>query len=373
MMKYKYKPGIIMILVVIAALVTSMLSSGLLGLQHKWYDTSEEDNQVPCYKCHQNIYDEYETSGNIHYRVNMECEDCHRNQTGYTYASGGKPVPTPGEEAHAASIPPCRQCHEYQTADISHVDESHKPLYDTSDLNEACISCHTGFDKSLKFTRALYVKYDLVDTVPGFEDKYEIQNFVFFSSNNTTINPTPTGSKHTWENASEIDCFECHSDVKSALANDGHVPKSDREAMGQPSLGHQGRHHNFDRGNVTIESCKPCHLPDPLDFGTSHPEAQLDYHAATTEHCYNCHYNGSKDAPGGGRCDDCHDILGFGDHKDICDSMFSDQNFCWYKMDKVCVGCHMPGPGGAVSFGNNHFEVYTEPNTAIFVTPIPPP
>lgn len=362
-MKYKYKVGMIMILVVIATLVTSMVSSGLLGLQHKWYDTSEDENQVPCSKCHQNIYDEYETSGNIHYRVNMECEDCHRGETGVTYAVGGSPE-QPGVEAHTASIPPCRQCHEYQTTNISHANESHKPLYDTAGLNEACISCHTGFDKSLNFTRALYVEYDLTKNAT---DAWVIQNFTFFSSNSTIINLAPEGRKHTWENASEIDyCFDCHSDVKSALENGGHVPKSDKRTMGQASLGHQGRHHNFDRGSVTIDSCKSCHLPDPSDFGTSHPEAQLDYHAATTEHCYNCHYNGSKDAPGGGMCQNCHDILGSGDHKDICDNMFL-QNFCWYQIDKVCVGCHMPGPDDNVPFGDGdkHFEVYTEPNIII--------
>lgn len=394
-MKLGHKIVIIMAMVVIAALVTSMLSSALFGLQHKWYNTSEDGNQIPCSKCHSNVNKEFDSMPSGAPHKNKACEYCHRNQTGYTYASGGNPVPTPGKEAHAASIPPCRQCHEDKTTNLSSVNESHKPLTDTSGLNGACISCHTGFDKSLNFTRALYVEYDLVDT-----GGYKIQNFSFVSSNSTIINLTPPGSKHTWENASKM-CFDCHSDVKSALANGGHVPSSGNTSgelshggkTRKAEKGHKGRRHNFSRTTpVTIESCKPCHLPNASDFGiwwgsmwyNTHPEAQLDYHAATTEHCYNCHFNGTINAPGGGMdgggmdggggssCGKCHDILRTGDHADILDSMFND-GFCWYQIDKVCVGCHMPGPDDNVPFYDRHFEVYTEPNTTIFVTPTPPP
>jgi len=392
-MKYKYKLVLVLVMVVIAALVTSMMSSALFGLQHNWYNISQSGDGVPCYKCHKNIEAEFNDmpSGAPHKNKGEECAYCHRNQTGYTYASGGNPVPTPGKEAHAASIPPCRQCHIPHTTNLSSANESHKPLNDTSGLNEACISCHTGFDKSLDFTRALYVAYDLLWNSSSL--KYVIKDFSFTSSNSTVINPTPAGSKHTWEQKKEDMCFDCHSDVKSALASGGHVPSSgntsgDLEHGGKTrkaEKGHEGRRHNFSRTTpVTIESCKPCHLPSASDFGTwceskcynTHPEAQLDYHAATTEHCYNCHFNGTINAPGGGGscgCRKCHDILRTGDHADILDSMF-DQSFCWYQIDKVCIGCHMPGPGSTYDFTvDRHFEVYTEPNTAIFVTPTPPP
>ncbi len=384
-----------MILVVIAALVTSMVSSGLFGLQHKWYDTSQPGNDVPCSKCHSNVKEEiYNMSSGAPHK-SKACVYCHRNETGVTYAVGGSPA-QPGQEAHAASVPPCRQCHEYKTTNLSSVNESHKPLYDTSGLNEACISCHTGFDKSLNFTRALYVEYDIVKV----SENWTVQSFLFTSSNSTIINQTPAGNKHTWENASEINCFDCHSDVKSALANGGHVPSS-KNTSGElqhggktrkAERGHKGRRHDFSRTSpVTIESCKPCHLPNASDFEiwgdwgskwhryNTHLEAQLDYHAATTEHCYNCHFNGTINAPGGGGscgCRKCHDILRTGSHSGILDSMFLDPEFCWYKMDKVCVGCHHKKDTDEYYrelFGNKHFKVYTEPNTAIFVTPIPLP
>ena len=377
-MQSKYKVIVVLLLLVIAALVTAMLSSALLGQQHNWYTTSDSGNQVSCSKCHSNVTDEFVNMPSGAPHKNKACEYCHRNESGVTYAEGDGPGIQPGEEAHAASIPPCQQCHSQDTSDLSTVNESHKPLVDTSDLNEACILCHTGFDKSLEFTRALYLKYDITEVSGNWtvEDDFE-----FFSTNSTVINPMPPpGGKHTWENASLLDCFECHSDVKSALENGGHVPQSDNTdgdyGMKKAQEGHEGRRHDFSRTNVTIESCKPCHLPDAADFGSSHPEAQLDYHAATTEHCYNCHYYGTENAPGsggGGGCAPCHNILRTaGDHTEIVDSMFS-QNFCGYQMDKVCVGCHMPGPDDNVPFYNRHFKVYTEPSATIWMTPTPPP
>jgi len=311
-------------------------------------------------------------------RESRACEYCHRNESGVTYAEGDGPGVQPGEEAHAASIPPCQQCHSPDTADLSSVNESHKSLNDTSGLNEACIMCHTGFDKSMKFTRALYVEYDITK-VSG---NWTVAGFDFVLRNSTFRNQTPPRSKHTWENASVLDCFDCHSDVKSALENGGHVPSSDNTSgehgMKKAREGHKGRRHNFSRTSVTIESCKPCHLPDAADFGPgySHPEAQLDYHAATTEHCYNCHFYGTEDAPGGGGgggCAPCHNILRTaGGHTEIVTSMET-QNFCGYQMDKVCVGCHMPGPDDNVPFYNRQFKVYTEPSATIWMTPTPPP
>jgi|LGOV01.1.fsa_nt_gb nitrate/TMAO reductase-like tetraheme cytochrome c subunit len=375
--EYKYKVVMVLLMVVIVALVSAMMSSALFGQQHAWYNISQQGNDVPCSKCHHNIYDEYQTTGNIHYRdpYNMSCEDCHRNESGVTYAIGDGRGFQPGEDAHAASIPSCWQCHS-DTTGLSSVNEAHKQLEDTSGLNEACVMCHTGFDKSLNFTRAKYLRYNI--TKVG--ENWTVEDFEFKESESTIIpQMIPPGDKHTWESASGLDCFECHSDVKSALADGGHVPRSDNTSGScggkDSNEGHLGRRHDFNRGSVTIDSCKPCHQPEQSDFGnTTHSEAQLDYHAATTEHCYNCHFYGTATAPGGsgcGSCEKCHDILRTdGNHTDILDSMET-KNFCGYQMDKVCVGCHMPGPGYNVPFDNRQFDVYTEPSTTILMIPQP--
>ena len=373
-MKSKYKVVVVLLLVFIAALVTAMLSSALLGQQHNWYNTYQIGNDVPCNKCHNNIEAEFTNMQTGAPHKSKTCGFCHRNETGVTYAVGDTPPsPISGEEAHAASIPACQQCHSHDTTDFSSVHESHKPLNESSESNAACVICHTGFDKSMDFNRPLYVEYE----IRNGSGNWTVQGFEFASSHSTVINPASPGGKHTWKNASEIQCFDCHSDVESAIASGGHVPRSDTTTHMTAGAGHQGRRHNFDRGSITIESCKPCHLSDNSDFGSgyTHPAAQLDYHAATTEHCYNCHYNGTPSTTCQGKC---HAVLKQNykkhmadiNHPDLLNSMFN-QNFCWYQIDKVCIGCHKSGyPTTPESFADNHFKVYTEPDTTIIVTPL---
>ena len=242
------KISLIFLLIFALLLIGVLTGSGLFAAQHSWYSLSGTGNDIACDKCHQNIYDDYEITGNVHYSSSMICEDCHRNESFATHAKGDDddaiPKAFPGKEAHAASIPNCTLCHANDVTDLTSTNETHKSIYvkgNTSgpedEGNEACVMCHTGFDKRLNFTRALYVEYDLVNPGGG----YEIQNFSFVSTNETIIDLTPSGGKHRWENASDIDCFDCHQDVKSALENGGHVPRSDRETMGMPSSGHQGR------------------------------------------------------------------------------------------------------------------------------------
>ncbi|MDY6959089.1 MAG: hypothetical protein SVK08_08005, partial [Halobacteriota archaeon] len=197
---------------------------------------------------------------------------------------------------------------------------------------------------------------------------YEVQNFSQVSVNSTLVEVKPTGHKHTWIKKENLSCMGCHSDVKASLENGGHVPRSGNSQGQQADYGHMGRRHNFDRGEVTIDSCKACHLANTSDFHSSYDHeghAQLDYHAATTEHCYNCHdYSASVQFCAGLGC---HTKLQSGDHGDIVSSMAS-EGLCLYEIDKVCWGCHSDSPTSAESFGDKHFEVYTEPNTSIDVT-----
>ncbi|MDY6965992.1 MAG: hypothetical protein SVM80_08505 [Halobacteriota archaeon] len=344
--------------------ISSVSVFALFGEEHVWGDISPSGNQISCEKCHDNIVAEFEAMSLGHPHKNITCEDCHRSDPNVTYASGDGSGSTFGEEAHAASIPSCDMCHVIHTGNITSVNETHKPLQEKATLNEACITCHTGFDKKMNFTRPLYIEYDITN-VSG---NWGVQNFSFVLSNTTTTYSNQTGNRHTLR---ENDCFDCHSDVKSALENGGHVPKSDSSTQGQAGLGHQGRNHNFDRSDVTIDSCKTCHLANTSDFSSSYSHeghAQLDYHAATTEHCYNCHYNSTPTSQYCASVDGCHKKLKSGDHDDILNSMFS-QGFCWYDIDKVCIGCHIPGyPSDPEPFNNTHFEVYTEPNTIIDIS-----
>ena len=380
--KYKYKVAVLVLVVLTASLACSVFSSSLFEGQHTWYDLSAPENDVSCYKCHKNIRAEFDEtpstllppgSGVPH--KDKSCEYCHRSEPGVTYANGSGKYSEPGEEAHAASVPLCQQCHEHESKDLAAADESHKPLNrgggssSAAESNEACVLCHTGFDKSIDFTRPLYVEYE-IKNVSG---TWLVHNFNLGPSSTATVNLTPPGERHTWKNASAVNCFDCHSDIKNALENGGHVPSSGKTLSGTAVSGHKGRRHNFSRTStgVSVEDCKPCHRPSLSDFGAgyNHLEARLDYHAATTEHCYDCHYNGTATAfnETGSGCVECHNILRTpGKHTEILNSTFS-QNFCGYKIDKVCVGCHLPGPGTSVPFSDRNFTIYTELNTTIFI------
>ena len=99
----------------------------MFGGQHNWYDLGPGGNDVPCEKCHADVYDEMSNSGP---HANMSCWYCHRtgNLTGYTYASGDGAGSTSGQEAHAASTVECMDCHEGFV----------EAAYDN------CLGCHAG-------------------------------------------------------------------------------------------------------------------------------------------------------------------------------------------------------------------------------------
>ena len=352
------------IVLFVILLAGSISVFALFGVEHVWVNVSSTQNQIECDKCHANIAVEFDSLPVGAPHKNKPCEDCHRSDPNITYSVGDGSSSTLGKEAHAASIPACGMCHVLDIENITSANESHKPLYDKATLNEACIMCHSGFDKKMDFTRPLYIEYDITDT----SGNWTLQNFSFVLSNTTTVISSQIGNKHYFNNTN---CLNCHSDIKNAIENGGHVPKSGSTTSGQASPGHQGRIHNFDRSNITVDSCKSCHLANTSNFAPSRPHtghAQLDYHGATVEHCYHCHYNAAPEQQYCASVDGCHKKLKSGDHKDVLDSM-SSQYFCQYEIDKVCIGCHGTGyPSNPSSFGNKNFKVYTEPNATIIIT-----
>ncbi|MDY6960221.1 MAG: hypothetical protein SVK08_13800, partial [Halobacteriota archaeon] len=114
---------IILLLVAVLAIGLFALPSAvaMFGGQHEWYELGAGGNQVPCKKCHANIYDEmYSMPAGVGapHRT-YPCAHCHRisgfgenNGSGYTYASGNGAGSTPGEDAHAASSVECMDCHD---------------------------------------------------------------------------------------------------------------------------------------------------------------------------------------------------------------------------------------------------------------------
>ncbi len=85
-------------------------TASLFAGQHWWYNISGNGNQVPCQKCHADVYEELKDS----YHKNMGCA-CHRANLSITYAEvkNGKITDyQPGKQAHAATTVACMLCHQ---------------------------------------------------------------------------------------------------------------------------------------------------------------------------------------------------------------------------------------------------------------------
>jgi hypothetical protein len=87
----------------------------LFSGQHDWYYLDNPTSDVPCQKCHADIYAELNLSslhikwGDSAKADTADCEACHRGNSSVTYtnASAGQP----GLEAHAATRAECSYCH----------------------------------------------------------------------------------------------------------------------------------------------------------------------------------------------------------------------------------------------------------------------
>ncbi|MDY6965904.1 MAG: cytochrome c3 family protein [Halobacteriota archaeon] len=211
---------IALLLVAIVAIGIFALPStmAMFGGQHNWYDINPTGNQVPCVKCHADVYDEYGVTG-AHATLgggstendtigitdpDAACHACHRvANSSIVYAEGDGTGSTPGEEAHAASTIACMECHEYGTdyvgpviaapfaggfenmtntpfdyTDDAVADSGLKAAHNDfvqgaidddlmEDSNEACLTCHTHVAIDINWTHAYKMKLDAVQDENG--------------------------------------------------------------------------------------------------------------------------------------------------------------------------------------------------------------
>ena len=187
----------------------------LFAGQHVWYDISQPENNVPCIKCHADIYGEFLMSGahqtlaggessnstnsTTTYDSNKACAACHRvDSVDYTFASGDNKGSTPGNKAHAAATIACMACHEfgstaedkgpaaggfaqpsygvgfegqqYHYTDDKHKGEhaAHNPFIAQAinsemleDSNEACLACHTYIPVKINWSHARSLEFNI--------------------------------------------------------------------------------------------------------------------------------------------------------------------------------------------------------------------
>ena len=232
-MKENKRNKIALLMVAIIAIGIFALPStmAMFGGQHNWYDLGPTGNDVPCIKCHADVYDEFGMTG-VHGTLSggaasnetgpnpdAACGACHRTDlTGYVYASGDGTGSTPGQEAHAASTIACMECHEEGTiypwaggfenfttsefdynnsvagygSKAAHNDFVEGAIADPlmEDSNEACITCHTHVAIDIDWTHAYKMRLNAVQDSVG---DWTCDDFITEGTYNVTTYGNMTG------------------------------------------------------------------------------------------------------------------------------------------------------------------------------------
>jgi len=120
---------LVLLTIALIAISTAVMPQtvSLFAGQHWWYNISGVGNQVPCQKCHADVFEELALS-NFHVNWSAsglntsvpgqadqyDCAACHRSNLSIQYAlvNGSVTNYTPGKQAHAASVVACMLCHQ---------------------------------------------------------------------------------------------------------------------------------------------------------------------------------------------------------------------------------------------------------------------
>lgn len=193
--------GIVAIVVGLFAMPETM---ALFTGQHDWYDTTQPGVQVPCEKCHTDIFSELNQPGSVnslHKAVDSTgpCIGCH--VTTAPQVKEGLRV-GPGGQFHAAAAPMCLDCHSGTGPGLdareilTGTEEVHKPFAlaarDNATMlksaNEACISCHTHVKTNITWTKATTIEFNATESVlPGGNHSWTVDNFDATGVNVTMI------------------------------------------------------------------------------------------------------------------------------------------------------------------------------------------
>jgi len=194
------------VLLLIVTLSIGMLvmpqTASLFAGQHWWYNISGNGNQIPCQKCHADVYEELKNS----YHKNMGCI-CHRANLSITYAEvqGGKITNyTPGKQAHAATTVACMLCHQlnaslnssmpgpfagtfnvtefgvhsnhrYSNLTFTGLCSAHNPFVANAiknntlrDSTEACVACHMKVNITIRFHTVKWINVTTQHVTIGY-------------------------------------------------------------------------------------------------------------------------------------------------------------------------------------------------------------
>ena len=205
---------VLMTVAIVAVGIIAMPSTiSLFAGQHTWYNISG-DNDLPCRKCHADVFAELEQSAFHKWSSSLQagqgtgtpdntaCYGCHRANASIQYANVGTSVTDvkAGNKSHAASTVACMLCHQFNASvhvltmsgyeaggfaqptgspytynntthpggHAAHQGFIQSAIDDTTmeDANEACIACHTHIPVKINWTHRYSLEFSCV---PEFE------------------------------------------------------------------------------------------------------------------------------------------------------------------------------------------------------------
>lgn len=232
-MKLKTIFGITAIVSLVIIAMPSTVS--LFGGQHAWYDLFEKGTDVPCQKCHADIFSEMGSGIGPHMNETgfgqMKCEFCHRSvefSDNTTYATGSGDISIPGRESHAASTMDCMDCHgsfvsgvvtdgfnhDFNRESNKLTCECHQPTISTYPPHadeydrEDCVICH-GHGSST------YSYYFTANHIPGAGGFGLTDDQVNDTGTKAAHLPFVLGANQTsgLMNSENEACIACHTDA----------------------------------------------------------------------------------------------------------------------------------------------------------------
>ena len=315
---------ILITLVFISALlfIAVQQTPSLLSGQHTFVNISGNQNDISCVSCHPQVADELAKS-QIH--SNFACEECHRIKVTadgreINYAEHTQAGIKIGEEAHAAYVPRCLDCHDpygraYQSYDGTWktvgvpeftASSAHRSFVEWANQsgiavgeNEACLACHTNF--SLKITYRYFYNISFTKTADW--------NITDVRVNGTreyvvSVPGSSVQGKHEWIRIADRAgvCVKCHENVYLALT---------QGSAGTPYSHHTHAPIEIDSedhgGNNYGKGGKPKDHDWPLSnyWGNTRYHYVADKTTVDSNYCMDCHSGGGH-AARKVTCLDCH-------------------------------------------------------------------
>jgi len=213
----------------------------LFSGQHAWYNISGPENEIPCKKCHADVYEEMMSmeplskklageSSSPHSYMDENCDLCHRTcfkmtynssagkyepSSGYTYARGYGSGSEPGVEAHAVSTIECMDCHGIP-------DGGYWNHWSYEEYDQRCYLCHGGSG----WYRGVYLEGSKEIPDRGYSDFISAGGFGLGTTDDDDPSINPRAGKHAAHKAFVLDsinntelegsneaCIACHTSI----------------------------------------------------------------------------------------------------------------------------------------------------------------